>query len=123
MEVQLQIQLTALSQLRGPTAESLRSWTETQVRNTILYSFSKKAFPGEVNKSLFNAVVGLAVSTSLLLLGLICAIIYICKIRSKKAEAKKRIKKDANPLYCVDYEEGGEARQDSKREDYDYMGD
>ena len=86
------------------------------MRNTILYSFSKKAFPGEVNKYLlFSAVVGLAVSASLLLLGLICAI--------KKAKAKKRIKKDVNPLYGVDYEDGGEARQDSKREDYDYMGD
>ena len=90
------------------------------MRNTILYCFSKKAFPGEVNKSLFNAVVGLAVSTGLLLLVLLLVTVFICKIRS---DAKKRIKKDVNPLYGVEYEEDGERRQDSNREDYDYMGD
>ena len=58
-----------------------------------------------------------------LFLGPICAFLYICKIRSTKAEAKKVIKKDENPLYGVEYETDGERRQDSKMEDYDYMGD
>ena len=40
-----------------------------------------------------------------------------------KAEAKEVIKKDENPLYGVEYETDGERRQDSKMEDYDYMGD
>ena len=75
-----------------------------------------KSFPGD-------AVVGLAASTGLLFLVLICAFLYICKIWSKKAEAKKVIKKDENPLYGVEYETDGERRQDSKMEDYDYMGD
>ena len=88
----------------------------TQVSSNKSALFSTKPFSGD-------AVVGLAASTGLLFLVLICAFLYICKIRSKKAEAKKRIKKDVNPLYGVDYEDGGEARQDSKREDYDYMGD
>ena len=88
----------------------------TQVSSNKSALFSTKPFPGD-------AAVGLAASTGLLFLGLICAFLYICKIRSKKAEAKEVIKKDENPLYGVEYETDGERRQDSKMEDYDYMGD